>query len=85
MTKKIHTNVVLTPEARKLILEEPIGRLLKKERYFNCIEVNTSSPYFFMKIEDEDENLGKFIMEISIPHYYVLYYISGESNKYLGF
>jgi hypothetical protein len=85
MVKKLHYNVILTPEARQLISEEPISRLLKGKRYFNCIEINPSSPYFFMKIEENDDTLGKIITEVSIPHSCVLYYVSAESNKHLGF
>ena len=85
MAKKIHYDVILTPSAREIISKEPINRFLIEGRKFNCIEINPASPYFFMKIEEEDPDLGKVIMEIYIPHHLILYYISVEANPHHGF
>jgi len=59
---------------------------LVKGKYFVCEEIETGENYFYMKLS----NVGAppifepHRWEVSIPHHYVLYVLSGVMEKMIG-
>jgi hypothetical protein len=80
---KLHYSVVLTEEARKLLAAE-LSEYLIDDRCFNCISIDPNGPYLFMQIDEKNTKSKMLPIELSIPHYYVLYIASAVSRKTLG-
>jgi hypothetical protein len=78
--------VVLTNEAIKLLKDENISLNLLKSKYFICEEIEASGNYFYMKLSNGrvPPILGPHSWEISVPHHYILYVLSGVTEKMLG-
>ncbi len=77
--------VVLTSDAVKILLNEPISILIKNRKHFNCIEIDPNNPFFYMKIEEANDGHQKFLTDLYIPHHFIQYYLSSDSENRFGF
>ncbi len=77
--------VFLTEHALENLRGDSIFSLLKKDKYFLCDKINPDGNYFFMHIIDERVKGLEQMWEISIPHTFVLYVLSGAKEKIFGF
>ena len=75
--------VVLTDEAIRLLKDENISLNLVKGKYFVCEEIDSDGNYFYMKLSSSEAPpiLAPHEWEISVPHHYILYVLSGLSEK----
>ena len=75
--------VVLTNEATKLLKDENISLNLVKGRYFICEEIDPAGNYFYMKLSSSGSPpiFEPHSWEISVPHHYILYVLSGVTEK----
>lgn len=81
---KIQHQVVITQEACKILKEDIISSFLSDGNCFDCIAIDPSGVYLTMKIE-ADFRKKKRVVEIAIPHYFVLYIMSADSRIFPGF
>jgi len=86
ISKKPKFAVVLTKEAIGLLKDENILLNLVKGKYFVCEEIEPNGNYFYMKLSSGGAPpiLEPQLWEISVPHHYILYVLSGITEKMLG-
>ena len=86
ISKKPKFAVVLTNEAIRLLQDENISMNLVNGKYFVCEEIEASGNYFYMKLSagGAPPILATHLWEISVPHHYVLYVLSGVTEKMIG-
>jgi hypothetical protein len=86
MNKKTKYDVFLTPEAIQYLKDDStISSFLTNQKYFKCSEINPNGNYLFMKLEHPAKFEGNIIFEISIPHSFVLYIFSFDSDIHPSF
>ena len=80
----LHFDVILTEDACKVFKDEAVSLLLNNGKYFYCTEVDPNGSYFYMKVENKigDEI---FYTDVYMPHHFILYYVSDDARKRLGF
>lgn len=84
MSGKVRVDVALTKEAREILKDEPIRLSLRDGCYFNCNAINQDGAFLDMTVEVEsDGRIREF--KISIPVRFVLYILSAETARTLGF
>jgi hypothetical protein len=85
-SKKPKFAVVLTNEAIRLLKDENISLNLVKGKYFVCEEIEPSGNYFYMKLSGGTTPpiLEPHLWEISVPHNYILYVLSGVTDKMIS-
>ncbi len=86
ISKKSKFAVVLTNEAIRLLKDENISLTLVKGKYFVCEEIEPSGNYFYMKLTHGGVPpiLEPHLWEISVPHNYILYVLSGVTDKMIS-
>ena len=90
MSKEPTIAVVLTPEAREILGNEPLSIFIEKGSYFLCDSAKFNGYFVDMIIHNPpfnaDNTEHKHIAhDLSIPAHYVLYMITTKANKSLGF
>ncbi len=88
MTKKHRISVILTQEALSILKDQ--SSIIKKEGYINCESVEQDGYFINLKVSVSqskypDDKINHHIFVLSIPVNYVLYMVSGDANKILGF
>ena len=90
-TKRIpRTSVILTKDACESLADNAIIAFLKDGTYFNCESVEQNGYFLDMTISFSQSNIPKLKEKnintvLSVPLHFVLYMISGEARKNLGF
>lgn len=82
MSKSQKVSVVLTPEGINLFKDDIIKFLLKDGKYFICNSVKKKDYFMDMKVFLDNESQ---IYDLSIPLKYILYVISYDVIKDIGF
>ena len=91
MDIKPKIGVVLTHEARQVFQDEAIRFFIKEGTYINCESVEQNGYFMDLKVSFSQtdlpnvDELKEHIAVLSIPSHFVLYLISGDANKALGF
>lgn len=89
MAKKQRISVVLTHEARQVFQDDSINLFIKNGIYINCESVEQNGYFLDLKVPlsqtDFPDELKEFNAVLSIPSHFVLYMVSGDANKALGF
>lgn len=76
--------VMLNDEGKKALNAKAFINLRKNKDYFSCTAINPNKNYFYMEIPFPDA--PQKILEFSIPHHYVSYFLSGhKAQEFLGF
>ena len=78
-------DVILTPLAIELLKNESLASFLIDKRYFHCSSIEPNGNYLFMKIKSPLKGENPTVFEISIPHSYVLYIVSFDSDVHPNF
>ena len=75
--------VVLTNEVIRPLKDENIQLNLVKGKYFICEEIDADGNYFYMKLSNSGAPpiFEPHLWEISVPHHYILYVLTGVSEK----
>jgi len=86
MAKKQKYDVFLTFDAIQLLNKEPIFQLLlKNNQYLTCKLAEQNGHFIDLIVICPKKEIKIPDSYLSIPCNYVLYMISGDSNKILGF
>jgi len=91
MATKPRVDVVLTPVARDFLKnDEAINAFIQNDSFFNCKSVEQIGSFLCMKIKfpksmQTDKRLKDFVVDLWIPIQFVLYMVSGNVRKNLGF
>ena len=85
MTDKSRVGLVLTPQAREMLRSDPLSELIRNDRFLDCDWVRLDDGYFVharvaARIGEVDRE-----MDIDLPKHFVLYLVSREFKKPLGF
>ena len=85
MPDKSRVGLVLTPQARAMLRSDPLGELIRNDRFLDCDWVRLDDGYFVharvaARIGEVDRE-----MDIDLPKHFVLYLVSREIKKPLGF
>ena len=84
MATRPRIGVILTQEARQALKDESIQILLNEGRYFNCDSIQDDGYFLLMKVASSVKGTD-FVVEVSIPKHFVLYTLSADALRVLGF
>lgn len=84
MPKRSRVGVILTEEGRRALEGENIKTLLRDGRYFNCDWIQDDG-YFILMAVTQRIGSDDVTLELTIPKHFVLYTMSKEGQKVLGF
>ena len=90
MAQKPRTSVILNDQAREILKNDCLQIFIKDGFYFNCDSVEQNGYFMDMTISFSQakvqiDYLSHLTTIISIPTHFILYMVSGEARKKLGF